>query len=153
MTKDAILVAAQAAVAKWQSRLHLEPWLITVQVKSLDGESSGSIYVNKRKQTATVNIDAGQPAFYRREHLAWREETDEQLVERTVVHELVHLMHEPWQQLCSAQINWAFGEGKGRGQIGVDAVNAYEDFREAATNPVARVLIEADRSGGWRVGG
>jgi len=151
MTEAELLFAARAAVLKWQPRLHLLDWEIEVAIGALDddrenGRSSlAQVKMGYTIKRARITFPAN---FERRcDDDAYAYPPDaEARVETVVVHELLHVTEQPFHARISGEVENLVGAD---GAFGLELRTAYTYYRENWINAQTRVLIEADRLGGW----
>lgn len=152
MTEEAILAAARGVVAKWQPRLHLGEWRIAVGLypDARDGDEA-CITDNWREHRAYLQVRRDLVAWKRARGYgaAYADESDEQLVEAAVLHELVHLTQLP----LGTTFDHVFKEWVGsNGALTSDLRTHWTDYVELVTERTTRLLLDADRSGGWTRG-
>jgi hypothetical protein len=152
MTDVGVLVHALTVLAKWKSRLHLDSWVLDLKIvddlSTDDRETCGQFDGNWWHEVGTIRIASDAPKKYRESASAWPDESDEQIVERIVVHELLHVAERPMLDVADREFSCYFG--KEGGALALEpARHARWAAREMLINRLARVLIEADRSGGW----
>lgn len=154
MTEQELMVCARAALAKWQPRLHLDSWVLGVEISDemieRDGQGTcGQFDGNWWHEVGKITVGPKATDDYRKSASAWPDETDEQIVERIVLHELLHCAERPLHDVAEREFSHYFGKD-GVALALEPARHAWWASREMRINRMARVLIEADRSCGWR---
>lgn len=141
-----ILKTANELLDKWVGRIHVADWQIKVGVEDFgEEECSADILINPWRRMANIKVREDCPSWTRGKYPVWEDETDEQLIERSIVHELIHLSHSTEQSIVDEYMKEILEEGKFTESIRL----AILDLKETTVNQVTRILIEADRSGGW----
>jgi hypothetical protein len=148
-TADLLATACQC-LAKWQPRLRLMDWDIWIVVDKMDypdhvAESSKEW----RCKRARIIFRPDFLEFTRVNGENSQDETDERLIEGTLVHELLHVSEESVVAMVQREIDWYVGKGNDSGIIGAELRNQWRDYREWWINHMVRTLLEADRSAGW----
>lgn len=98
-----------------------------------------------RQKRAKVILPPDHMTRAREKNLAPDDCTDYELIEETVLHELIHLCQQPWVVHIGREIEWLVGTS---GTVGDPIRSALEEMCEAWVNDRARVLLDADR-GKW----
>lgn len=146
-----LLALARAALATWVPRLHLGHWQIELRLEEPGKGIEGmSVSTEWRGLKARICIAPDYLAVVER-HL-FTGDAPAAIVEEGVVHELLHLIEEPLRSQLDTEIVWAFGDKRDDtpGMVGFSGRTLWTDYREMWVNQVCRILISADRSGGWR---
>ena len=136
------LELARRYVEKWQPRMNLSNWKVYVSETDEDDEGEvARISVISREYVATIMLPSDFAR--RRTDYAHPGETEEQTVERSVVHELAHLVeNRDWSSLYS-EIDRA------EETIGIPSSlrRASAEIHENMAHYLERTLIQADRDG------
>lgn len=144
MTEDDLLAAARGFVAKWRPRLHLTDWRIFVEIGEVP-ENEGAHLSTDWRERASVLILPPDHAKRQRDACRWhKHQTDAQMLEETVVHELLHACEFP----AGGAFEQEFEAWMGDGTATSTCRDLWRNYRECWINHVTRVLIEADR-GAW----
>lgn len=144
---DELLSLARKAVAKWQPRVHLVDYRISVVVGLPDyddGNALGHVKMGHTIKSALIYIP---PDFSKRvAEEAYCHATDlGEQVEEVVLHELLHVCEQPYHGRVEGNIEHLVGT---EGMLGEEIRTAYTYYRENWINAMCRVLLEADR-GAW----
>lgn len=140
-----LLTEAQRALGVWQSRLRLLDWDIWTEI----GEVSDPHYAAQssrewRMLRGRITFPADFIKNVRDKGECLPDETDAQLVENTVIHELLHFLEGPLSSRVDAEINWYVGDSSDAGGvIGSELRNSWRDYREWTINQVVRALLLA----------
>lgn len=149
MTDEDLLATARRFVAKWQPRLHLDEWRIGIGLYAQAQKTEeAAVSYHWREHRAYLQV---RPSLvqWKRERTyggAYQDESDDQPVEAAVLHELVHLTQLP----LGTTFDCAFTEWVGSdGAMTSDLRTHWTDYVELVTERTTRLLLDADRSGGW----
>jgi hypothetical protein len=145
-----VLAAAEQSLGKWQPRLRLADWDIWVEIGTVDDDNwAAQTDKEWRARRAHITFPENYIERVRERAEVLPGETDEQLVEHDVLHELVHILEEPEASHVDNDVVWFFGDSEHGGVFSADFRNAWRDYREWLINQVVRVLLDAERTRGW----
>jgi len=134
---------AQKYVHKWQPILRLMDWDIEVEVGDVDDNHLAESTKEWRNRRGWITLPDNflEKAHDRRIQLSG--ETDEMLVEHSVLHELLHILEEPECEHHQNEIDWA--AGKDGNVLGAELRNSWRDYREWWINHVVRAMLSMDK--------
>lgn len=139
-----LLARVEALVAKWQPRLHLEGHRIFAEIGELAKHEGARLDTDWRAGASVLTIPLDY-AERQRAGCKWRaHQTDDDLLEDTVVHELLHACEHP----IAGQFEQEFESYMGDGVVTSACRDLWRDYREMWIDHLTRVLLEADR-GAW----
>jgi hypothetical protein len=117
----------QTAIDKWQPLLHLERWKLTIKWSEIDGGA------------AEVAPEGMYEAAYIKFNAAELEGKTDEYIERTVVHELVHLLDRDRQEVMAQVEN----------NLSPDTFKLFENVNsqmtESFVDRIATILYELER--------
>jgi hypothetical protein len=128
----------------WVPRVHLLDWQIEVRLEPIDENTLGDCMPEFKRRLAWIRIN---PEMYK----IWKEgrgtpfagvRTD-RLVEAVVLHELLHVVEEPLDEIAGDLI-WLEGKPEPKAHV------AYREYKEYMIDSWTRTLLEAKYSlGPW----
>ena len=147
---DDLLKQARRFVAKWQPRLRLMDWDIWVEGGDVDANHAAESSTEWRMRRAHLTFPSNciQRSRDGGEHAP--DTTDAEIIEQTVLHELLHVAEQPLADRVDDEICWLVGTRDSGALIGAELRNGWRDYREWFINHVTRALMDAERTGGWR---
>ena len=152
MTEAEIRSLAESLVATWRPRLDLLDWRIAVSVTAdVERPRGAETKCGWHTKQALIRVP---PDYAERAHGEYGEalpgRSDEDILEESIVHELLHLVGYPLTDGFEKELEWLVGrEGQG-GIVGAPLQTAWSNYQEWWINHLARVLLRAERTGGWR---
>lgn len=141
------LVELEAAVRKWQPRLHLSDWQIGVEIGPVGKVNQARVRITWSDQTALIRFPGN---FLQLDHelLQAFGYSDDRLIDYTVVHELLHIHEYPYSSHAREETDWAFGKPGDKVLAGELYNTSIRSYAEQWVSRVARILVEADH-GAW----
>lgn len=145
MIEDDLAIQGRRFVQKWAPRLHLLDWQIKLAVGPVDDHNSADVSVAWRDRVALITLGPDLVAKTRADVPYYRDVPIEDIIEQTVVHELLHILEYPIARQFEADLEQWIGTA---GVATRETWEHWHDSREWWINAVARVLADADR-GAW----
>jgi hypothetical protein len=128
----------------WIPRVHLLDWQIDLRLEPIDDNTLGDCDVDSRRRLAFIRI---HPEMHR----VWKDNRgtafagvrSERLAESVVLHELLHVVEEPLDEVAGNLI-WQPGKPEPKAHA------AYHEYKEYMIDSWTRTLLEAKYSlGPW----
>lgn len=149
MTDDELLTLAHGCLSKWQPRLHLADWIITVLIAGdVDADRGAEVDVDWRHRRAVIRLPPDTCDRMRRSSDVWLSASDAEIVEWGVLHECLHVAEEPLAEQFRVDLHEWIGADS---TAGSETRRRFRDYREWWVNQAVRSLLEADR-GAWSGG-
>ena len=147
MTKDELDFLLPRLLAKWQGRLRLLDWDVSIicDVGETKPDWGALIQVNEFAHQARIYYPPDGIERFKSKRVGLLDEPEESIVERSVIHELLHLVARSQQVNLTTEIEWAVGR---KGILGFNMRSAWSDYQEYWINQLAGILQTADQ-GGW----
>src|SRR6266702_2249459 len=135
---------------KWQPRLRLMDWDIWVDIGKVDENHTAETSTEWRMRRAhlTFPLDHVQKSRDRGEIMPGA--TNAEIIEQSVIHELLHIAEQPVADRVLGEITWLVGTRDTGAVFGAELRNSWRDYREWWINHLTRALMDAERTSGWR---
>ncbi len=125
-------------VKEWAERLELQDWVIDIRFETLAGTDVADIESNSLSRRAVLSVDPRFAEDSRRSLMSGNEETEEHILESCVVHELLHLAGEPFEDHLRSFLGTHLGHA---GILGQAWQKALDDYSELWIRRLERVLV------------
>lgn len=142
-----LLGKAERFLKKWQPRLRLADWDIWVEIGKVDDDHAAESSIEWRTRRAHLTFPADHIQRSRDRGETPPGMNDAEIVEHTVIHELLHIGEQPLAARVADEIDWMAGK---QGAIGAELRGGWREYREWWINAMVRTLLEAERSSGWQ---
>jgi hypothetical protein len=146
LTRTALLDAGSAFVERWQPRLQLQSWRMRVEVAEVSDEHSAEAHYQWRFRRAVITLPPDIIERTRQRERFSLAQSDHEIVEEAVLHELLHLAEAPEVDHLAETLESLVGA---EGVLGDGARNSLRDYREWMVNQITHLLLDMQARGAW----
>lgn len=144
---DELKSLAEGFLRKWRQRCHVADWDLRIAIETVDENYGAESRYQWRERRGVIVLPPDVISRHRSREFFSACMSAQDIVEESVVHELQHVGEVPLSEIVMDELTRQFGDtGVAHGML----LAAVRDWREWWICHTTRMLIEAERSGGWR---